>query len=111
MTSYNTHGHFCPVTHRIALSLPEFFALPLAVPGFIYNASNAERGQDPWQSLDGIRMHSADGGADLSFHGDIEPLVLTAEQFTNHHVYVAADAPVPALEEIALAAVASPRQS
>ncbi len=111
MTSYNTYDHFCPVTYRIALSLPEFFALPLAVPGFIYNTSNAERGQDPWQSLNGIRMHSAGGGADLSFHGDIEPLVLTAEQFTNHHVYVAADAPVPALEELALAAVTSPRQS
>ena len=55
-------------------------------------------------------MHSADGGADLLFHGDIEPLVSTAEQFSNHHIYVAADAPVPALEEIALAANAPPHQ-
>ena len=110
MTSYNTDGHFCLITHRIALSLPEFFALPLAVPGFIYSVSNAERRQDPWQALDGIRMHSADGGADLSFHGDIKPLVLTAEQFSNYYVYVAADVPVPALEQIALAANAPPHQ-
>ena len=111
MTSYNTHGHFCPITHRVALPLSKFFALPLAVPGFMYNVSNAERGQDPWQPLDGIRMHSADGGADISFHGDIKPLVVTAEQFTNHYIYVAADAPVPALEKIAFTAVALPRQS
>jgi hypothetical protein len=55
-------------------------------------------------------MHSADGGADLLFHGDIEPLMFTAEQVSNHHIYVAADAPVPALEKIALAANAPPHQ-
>jgi len=111
MTSYNTHGHLCRATNRIALSLPEFFALPLAVPGFIYSASSAERGQDPWQPLDGIRMHTEDAGADVSFHGDIAPMVLSAEQFASHLVYVAADAPVPALEEIAAPAAASTRKN
>jgi hypothetical protein len=111
MTSYNTPGHVCPDTRRIALPLSAFFALPVAMPGFIYNSALAKSGRGPWQPLDGIRLHTEDGGADVSFHEGIEPLVLNAEQFASQCVYVAADAPVPALEEIEAAAFAPSRKN
>jgi hypothetical protein len=111
MISYNTPGHVCPDTRRIALSLSEFFALPVAMPGFIYNAALAKSGRDPWQPLDGIRLHTEDGGADVSFHEGIEPMILSAEQFASQCVYVAADAPVPALEEIGAAAIGRSRKN
>lgn len=110
MSTYNTPGHVCPETRRIALSLRDFFGLPVAVPGFFYSVRHAESGQNPWHPLDGIRMHTEDAGADVSFHGGIEPIVLTAEQFAHHYVYVSADAPVPMLEEIAALATAPGRR-